>query len=445
MVSYLIIILVCLFFYRQTVNYGYIIDDMEVATHKRTGNWLRDLWYQIRGHSYFNPKTEHTITLLIHTINCCLIYWAFGMNQVSFIAAMLFSVNPVNNQASVWLSGKVYALGAMFMLIGWGVKTIYPITYFLGSYFSLNVVPTPLLFLMARPHWWVLLIGVMILAYRMRLLFEPSRRFKDSSPEMQEYVFSKSPKRLIVPLKTFGYYLRLCFFPIRLGMCHEYLHVFGLTKKETDMWFKPDKYMFLGLSAISFLILGLVKGWDMLGLYWFTLCMLPWSNFVVLNHPICERYAYLANIGLMVFVAKLCSLTPLGSYLAVGLWVYYATRLFYFLPAYKTNLEYFKLNVDNFENVAIGYNQEGLERIRFNQAGTAVDIFAQGLFSRPNDFRLNYNLGNLLIGMGRFLEARSYIYKAEQNLDPNNNYAVWMENINILKHKIREGGKIEVI
>lgn len=445
MVNILIIILVCLFFYRPVTKYGYIIDDMEVATHKPTGNWLRDLWYQIRGHAYFNPRIEHTITTLIHTINCCLIYWAFGSNQVSFIASMLFAVNPVNNQASVWLSGKVYAIGAMFMLLGWGLKTFYPAFYFIGSYFSLNIVPTPLLFLLAKPHWYVLILGGMVLAYRMRLLFEPKRRFKDSSAEMQDYVFSKSPKRLIIPLKTFGYYLRLCLFPIRLGMCHTYLHVFGLSKKETDMWFKPDKYMFIGLSAVLFLVFGLVKGWDMTGLYWFTLCMLPWSNFVVLNHPICERYSYLANIGLMVFVAKLSTLTPLGSYLVVGLWVYYATRLFYFLPAYKTNLSFFKSNVDNFEDVAIGYNQEGLERIRYNQPGMAVDVFAKGLLSRPHDFRLNYNLANLLIGMGRFMEARSYIYRAEQNLDPNNNYEVWIQNINLLKNKIRETGKIEVI
>ena len=97
-----IIILLTLLLYRRSINYGYIIDDMEVATHKRTGRFWRDLWYQIRGHAYFNHKTEHSITLFFHILNSCLIYLAFGQTNVAFLAALLFCINPVNNQGSVW-------------------------------------------------------------------------------------------------------------------------------------------------------------------------------------------------------------------------------------------------------------------------------------------------------------------------------------------------------
>ena len=124
--------------YRRASYYGYVIDDVEVATHEKTGRYWRDLWYQIRGHAYFNATREHDITTLFHTLNSCLVYLALGQNNISFIAAMLFAVNPSNNQASVWLSGKVYSVATSLILLGVWVKPLFPLFYLASFYFSLN-------------------------------------------------------------------------------------------------------------------------------------------------------------------------------------------------------------------------------------------------------------------------------------------------------------------
>ena len=437
MLRLLIILITTLFFYRRTIHYGYIIDDIEVATHEKTGIWWKDFWYQIRGHGYFNRVTEHTITLLIHTINCMLIYKAFGSNDVSFLAAMLFAVNPVNNQASVWLSGKVYALAATFILLGWWIKPLFPLFYFTSFYFSLNGVLTPLLFLFTPQIYFAVLPIILGFFFKNKVIGEPKRRYKQGSIYMREL----SPRKLIISIKTLGYYFRLCLFPFKLGMCHKYLHEYGLTKQETEKWYSFDKYFWLGLGVILTAGIGLLNRWEVFGLIWFIVLTAQWCNFLVLNHPVCERYVYLSNIGLMIMLAKALMTIPYGMYLAVAIWTFYVTKLWFFLPSYKTNYAYFRSNKQEFEDVAIAYNQEGLEAIRFGQPSTALDIFMQGLFYRPYDFRLNYNSANLMIGMGKFEQAKFFLHRAHQSLDKGlDNYDVWMGGINQMKDHIRKQG-----
>ena len=434
MVKLLIILITTLFFYRKTVNYGYIIDDIEVAIHEKTGRFWKDLWYQIRGHSYFDREREHTITLFIHTINCMLIYKVFGSNNVSFLAAMLFSVNPVNNQASVWLSGKVYALATTFILLGLWIKPLFPLFYFVSYYFSLNGVLFPLMFLFLTPHFYVGLPILLTLFFKKRLVYEPQRRYKQGSPWMKEL----SPRKLIICIKTLGYYVRLCLFPFKLGMCHKYLHEYGLSKQETEKWYTFDKYFWLGIVTLFITPFSLYYN---IGLFWFVILMAQWCNFLILNHPICERYTYMANIGLMFILAKVLMVIPYGVYGSVAFYVFYATKLWFFLPVYNTNYEYFRSNKENFKDVAIGYNQEGLEAIRFGQPNYALDTFMQGLFCRPYDFRLNFNSANLMIGMGKFDQAKFFLYKAEQSLDKNlDNYQMWIDGINTMKNHIRKQG-----
>jgi len=339
----------------------------------------------------------------------------FGATNVAFLAAMLFSINPVNNQASVWLSGKVYGIGATMVLLGLLFRPLFPIFYFVAYYFSLNSILTPLLFAFLSPHLFVLLPILLTLVFKKRIVQEPKRRYKEGSPLMREM----SWRKLIIWVKSVGYYFRLCLFPFKLGMCHKYLHEYGLTHQETEKWYGLDKYFWLGLGVIITLPVGLFMGWDIFGLFWFVLLIAQWCNLLILNHPICERYAYLANIGLMYMLAQVLFKIPYGMYIAVMVYTFYVTKLWFFLPAYKTNYAYFRSNKQEFNDVAIAYNQEGLEAIRFGQPNSALDIFMQGLFYRPYDFRLNYNSANLMIGMGKFGEAKFFINRAEQALDVN--------------------------
>ena len=435
MVKLLVIILATLLIYRKTVYYGYIIDDIQVATHIRPRGFWRNLWWQIKGGAYTNSRVEHTITLLLHTINSCLIFLAFGRTGIAFLASLLFALNPANTQASVWLSGKVYSAAVTMLLLGIWFKWLFPIFYLMGTFFSLNIVLAPLLFLFLQPWFMALMVGFVFIKHKNRLVKEPTRRYNQSTPWMQEL----SLRKLIICIKTYGYYFKLGVFPTKLGMCHTYLHVFGLSKRETEQWYSLDKYFWLGIAVgIATIASVFFHQW---GLVWFTILIAQWCNLMVLNHPICERYLYLPNIGLMLFLSSFLLSLPYGTYLAVAYLTYYAVRLSAFLPAYENNLEYFKSNSENFPDIAIPYNQYALELIRFGNPMSAVDNFMKGLYYRPNDFRCNFNLANLFINLGRFNDAIPFINLAEQNLDPNNNYEVWKNQVESMKYKISQNIK----
>lgn len=59
-----------------------------------------------------NPLEDHALTSFIHALICVFIYLGFGKDNLSFIASLLFAFNPTNNQGSVWISGRAYALAA---------------------------------------------------------------------------------------------------------------------------------------------------------------------------------------------------------------------------------------------------------------------------------------------------------------------------------------------
>jgi len=435
LIRVLFIIFTTVFMYRKTLSYGYLIDDLEVSTHPKTGIWWKDLWGQIRGHAYFNPTREHGITLSFHVLNSVLIYFVFGQTDVAFLAAVLFSLHPSNTQASVWLSGKVYSIATTCILLGLVFKPLIFLFYPIAVYWSLNAVLLPLLLPLMGP-WYYSFAILGLLLHKKRIIKEPKRRYTTIPPLMRE----ASPRKLIISLRTMGYYLCLSLFPRKVTMCHSYLHVFGLSKKETIQWYRPDRYFFIALLVLAFAVTGLVLGWKVTGLVWFCLLMMQWCNFIVLSHPITERYLYLANVGMMYFIAQTLLSVPMGEYLAVGLVVYYATKLHEILPNYETNMKYFKGNMEQYNNVAIAYNQYGLELVQRGKAGTAMDVFLKGLQFRQHDFRLNYNTANVLLGMRRFNEALPFIYRAEENLDPKNNYEVWKQNIENMKNQIRTSG-----
>lgn len=437
MVKIWILVAVYFFFYFRTIWYGTIIDDQDAqgkgATEKTTDFWL-NLKRQFGGTYIVNTRVSHSFNFVIHLINCLLVYWIFGYNDVSFMATLLFMLNPVNNQVSLWLSGRAYGTATTLLLIGFVLLPVFPLFYGLAFGWSINVFFAPLIFLFTDYKLMALVLP--LVAYICRKRFVPTivNRSKTVTPEMK----TVSLKKLILFFKTYAYYFLHCLFPVRIGMCHEYLHSYGLSKEETEKWYKLDKYFYFGiallLSVIAIIATG--NGSEYLGIIWFTIFIMQWCNLMVINHLITERYTYIANIGLMVLLSQLTYATPL-------IWVilaFYATRLWYFTPVYKDCLGFWKSNTENFPEVAMGYNQYGLESNKYGNVGTGFDIFLRGVQYRKQDFRLNYNIANLLAGQGRWDIIKEFIVRAEEGLDKNNNYELWKGHVDKIKNACIERG-----
>lgn len=435
---YIIIATVVLMYYR-TINYQFIIDDHDhiKKPEEATKNfWLR-LWEHFYGIKITNLKLTHTISIGIHAFVSSLIYIIFGSNNVSFLAAMLFALNPVNNQCSIWLSGRAYAISAMLLLIGLLFMPLLPLFYGLANWWSISSLFAPALFIILKPHWFGLLvpIGILLITHKTKECFNAGKSRYDGATDVMG---EKSLRKLIIVFKTLGYYFVLCLFPMKLGMCHDYLSTFGLTKEETDKWWKIDIFFFMGIAVALLASLSLFYSNNtmLFGMFWFVLFAAQWLNFIVISHLITERYMYLANVGLMYVLAQLIIGTPF-------MWIFltfYAVRLWYFMPAYKDIGSYWRSNTENFSHVAMGWNQLGLAQLNFGNTGSALDSWVRGVQERPCDFRLNYNAANLLLGSGLTQQAVKFIKTAENNIDKKNGYVFWKDKIDIIKAEITKRG-----
>lgn len=432
----LAIIALNVLFYARTLRYGGIIDDdaaMIRADKMRHSNPLVDMWKHLRGDYIKSPAFSHALSMLVHTLNCVLIYYVFGRNNISLLAALLFAVNPVNTQVSIWMSGRAYGVATSLILLGFLFPLAFPAFYALSFYWSINSIVAPVIFLFIGMPVMALSFGI---AYLMKKHFW--KTFTDRKKTVPPRMNKLELKKLILAVKTFAYYTIVCLFPMRVGMCHAYLHTFGLTEEETKPWFKLDKFFFLGLLEISAIIWLIASGraFGYIGIVWFSVFILQWCNFIVINHPIAERYAYLANVGLMVFLATLIYNTPL-MYVFL---TFYATKLWLFTPAYKNNVSFWYENMKSFPTVAMAYNQLGLALQQHGKFGTVFDVFNDGIKQRPKDFRLNYNMAGLLASNRRFETIKPYLEAAEQNIDPMNNPDMWKANLASMRQFCSDNG-----
>lgn len=441
MLSSIIIILATVYLmYYRTLDYGYIIDDEDKVTNVakfKPKNKLQYVYWHYKGVIYADHRLAHLFNILVHMIVSVLVYLAFGHNSVSFLSAMLFAVNPVNNQVSLWLAGKHYGVATICVLLAYMFSYVSPVFYAMALYTSTNALLFPVLFLFKQPWWMGLVCLPAIYILKHRFMSVINYRLKISTKGMVKF----NAWKIVIYFKTIGYYLCHCLAPINIGMFHEYLHTYGLTDKETKPWQKLDKFFFIGAALIGYVAYASIFNMNLttFGLVWFLLFTSQWANIIILNHPISERYIYLANVGLMVSLSTLILNTPL-------MWVFgtfYAVRLFYFMPAYRNMISYWRSQIHNFPNVALGYNQLALALINFGNMGSALDELIQGVQRRDNDFRINYNLSNMLIAGGHIEDGVRFLKKAEENLSAEYDVKFWTEKINILKDAVNK--KLEEI
>lgn len=298
----LLIILVNITFYWRTLSYHGVCDDIPIFNSGipiPKGSWWMYFWYHLHGRKYTSWKFAHRLTLIVHTINCILIYIAFGMNPTSLMASLLFSINPTNNQGSIWLSGKGYSLITMYALLMWIFPLASPLIYLFGTYFcATSLLLFPLIFLFTK-YWW--LVFIIPLGF-----WRESKRVFDKTPgskytmESNDELKAVAPRKLIIVFKTLGYYFVNSIFALRLGFYHKYLFLHGVNAETNKLSYKIDKYFFIGIFVVL-----LTLYTRHIGLLWFCITIGQWLNLISFNQTIANRYAYLPNCGLMYFLADM--------------------------------------------------------------------------------------------------------------------------------------------
>ena len=420
----LIIILVNLIFYLRTIWYSYTSDDCMPSGKKEPipKNPLHYLWIHLLGIRYINSKFAHSLNLVIHTLNCVLIYFVFGSSNISFLAALLFAVNPVNTQGgSVWISGKGYAMSTTATLLMFLLPYLAPVFYFFSiQFFAFSTIISALLFI--PTEWWflsLLFILAFIILRKKIWVQQVGAKAESATPVMKEI----RPYKFIIFCKSFGYYTQLALWPIRLGHYHEFLYAFGVSAKDNEECLKIDWNFWKGLIITLTTATLLILNWGNpigFGLFWWCVGIGMWCNITTIQMCIAERYVYLPVIGLMYVLANVISKlpTPVNYILLASYFTFLCTKLWLHTTAYKDERHLAYRNHFDFPDFYYPYSWIGMFYKDKGRRYEALGWWADALDHRPLDFKVLFNLSHLLGELGYLNDAYLLLEKAKQSLIP---------------------------
>ena len=427
----LIIVAVNLALYLKTLRYKFVSDDFTVWRNPPVAkNAWHKAWLRFTGAAkYLTPavrflfvnkklfiavvkteEVEHLLALLIHIAIGVSIYFAFGPSEVSFVAALLYSVNPVNNQATIWPAGRGYALPILCLMLAMAVPIISPLTLYFCSWYTIGFLAP--LALVGSKAWYVL-------ASMPIIWFIHSRKYRKAiNLKSSMETFDEDKKfdlnKVTVFLKTYGFYLALCLFPIRITFYHHHLQSMAGSMKDKahSLW---DKYFWIGLVGILGTIGYACYSWNPISwaLVAFLVTIAPFCNVIRANQEIAERFTALPNLFLMYVLALWITAYPT---LITGFLVFYAIRTFYSIRMYKD--EYWITEVAVFEDPHAwwAWHCRAMKRWDTQSHKEALILWVMAKIISPREFKVLMNIATCLRLLKNDKEADEHLALAEQNM-----------------------------
>lgn len=119
--------------------------------------------------------------------------------------------------------------------------------------------------------------------------------------------------------------------------------------------------------------------------------------------------------------------------------VFYATRLFYTVESFKTQLDYINFNINNFPTAFAAWTWLGIEkRLYMNLPYSALEAWNTGLKLRDNDFRLNWNMADTLAHLGFLDESIRFYERTRTSAIPETTEDKWKAKVDEQIAKVNE-------
>lgn len=425
----LLIVLTNLVFYFKTLCFQYSSDDIPVFQNPpKFENFFHKILCWIDGRCrWADPKSrpevqvkqmqaDHALTMLLHTAVCVFIYTGFGASDISFLAAILFSLNPTNNQGSVWISGRSYVLACLGMTGALTFATVFPVLaaafILLATYTNAGFI-APLAFLgsKALPYVW------MAIPFAMWINWSRFRGNVQNKMTKEMITEDKAikPEKLILVLKTFGFYTALSLIPFNNAFYHSFLQSSSGSGVQKAYSLK-DRFFWIGLAfAAGFAWYVLTHPWDMVSfaLLWYCICLAPFCNFMRMSQETAERYAYLPNAGLMFVLAALLINYPMVTAIFITM---YAVRMWFLMDMYQD--DYYLLEHACLQDPSSWFvwHVRALKRWENKSYHEAVILWTMARMISPNEFKILFNLATVCMFAGHKEEAQQWLAMAEKNI-----------------------------
>lgn len=422
--------------YRETLQYGLVMDDHQIyAKRKRDGflpiNKIKN-FHDFRGwfdeHFYTgttfgtDEKLEHKVTLSLHIIICSLIYLVLGHNQISFWASILYSCNPINNQTSIWLNGRRYALNIILVLLMLAVPQLSPILYLTTGLLQVTAFFSPIL-LINHSLWYLVLVPIFLtIGWRQIKGKCDSRSIQMADGDLKTWKWT----RLIVIVKTFGFFFWKMLIPQVCAMQYPDRIKWGLTKEGTKEAYEINRDFLKGCGAIFstiFLFIIMPNNYKPFVVF-MGLSILQWSAVLPITQILSDRYCSLPNV-FMMFILPYTIITysnllgVIGSYIGIFLLLaitcYYCICLSIVIPMYKDFTSWYQYHFNYFP--ALSWYRHNLIQDLMNEGkrDMASQQTYEGLLHDPKDYRL-LRWGCIMSMLkGDSKKAEIFLNEAEKN------------------------------
>jgi hypothetical protein len=410
----LLLILANFLFYFKTLQYKYSSDDIPVSQRPKDPNKLRHWFFVLEGRELTgNPKIDRSINLTIHALTCVFIYLGFGATDISFLGAFLFAFNPANNQSAVWISGKAYSWSALFTLIALTIPFLAPVFIFMATWFPAGFVlpsvligsPTPLIVLYV-PFCWL----ARYARFKTNVIQKATMEMFVEDRKIGWY-------KLILAIKTFGYYTSHALIPTKTTFYHSFLQSAAGSGKEKAYNYK-DRYFFIGLAAGMFIFLYMINNaWGPMSFYllWWCVGIAPFLNFVRIHQEIAERYMYAPNAGLMMALATMIHADPGISAFFLGM---YATKMWFYMEAFQDDYYLVEFACMNSRGSWFAWHSRAMKRWHAKSINEALIMWVMARKISPKEFKVNFNIATALAMMKKMPEALEFLQIAEENIPP---------------------------
>jgi len=405
------ILLINIIFFAKSLCYKYSSDDIPVfqASQKLKYTGWKKRYHQLIATIRVKPQEDHAITTFLHAITSALIYTAFGANDISFTAALLFSFNPIHNQGSVWISGRGYVIPTLLLLLTITCPYLSPLTIFAMMYFNIGYVASIIL-VFINPLYLILIIIAGLIHYKRIKENIKQKFYVESFAEDRKIKISK----LIIAIKTFGFYITHAIIPIKTTFYHSYMQSMAGAGKERS--YKEDRFFVIGYIAILGILINLIYvGWNTqtLGLVWWCIGILPFLNLYRISQEIAERYTYLPLAGLMVAFATIIHGHPviIASVIAV-----YATKMWFYMDCYQDDYYLSEYACLYSPDAWFSWHVRALRRWEVKSYNEAIIFWTMAKMISPKEFKILFNLATILKICKLDKEAEQYLNEAMKNV-----------------------------
>lgn len=469
----LVLILWTVTIYLNSLDGEFVFDDETVVQNNQAIQTLSNIpkfftgqegFHKVIG-KYYRPivSTSYTIdywiwglkpmgfkltNILIHTLNCILLYFLIlnifidedRKKFFSFVATLVFSVHTIHTEAVTWISGRTDSLVTTFFFLSFifyikysdGFKKINLILsltfYFIGLLTKEMIITLPIVIILydsvlkkkgykffkenIKTYFYFILVTLAFLFIRYIVFLDV--------PEREKYLYFYGMNWITIlgtMLKTIPIYLKLLFVPVNL--LYHYNGVIPDAKSLLELPVIASAIIIIGFLLLSVLVFKKHSVITFCILFFFV-SLLPVMNIVPTMNLMAERFLYLTSFYLSLLIMYLLIKTQQWKFFKViVILIFFVILIFSFLT-YKRNFDWKNNNTlystgEGIDGTVLLVNSGNIYANNQN-FDEAEKRYKRALEIRDNNVLAHHNLGLIYLINGQ-LDSAEYRFKKGISVD----------------------------